>query len=229
VTWYEAAKFVNWLNTSTGNAPAYKFDGSGNFQLWQTTDAGYDPNNLYRNKLAKYILPTIHEWHKAAFYDPTTGAYYTYTTANNNVPDGIDFPGDPIFDAVFYDGGLNSNPNLISNVGLASSYGTLGQGGNVDEWLETADDWTNSTPGENRIRIGGSWVDDAGFLSSYGSSGAAPFVQRPYSGFRIASVVPEPASVALTLLGFGLLCPCRRNRHTSVWISTKVYRELRGC
>src|SRR3954451_1047129 len=28
VTWYEAAKFVNWLNTSTGSAPAYKFDAN---------------------------------------------------------------------------------------------------------------------------------------------------------------------------------------------------------
>ena len=26
VTWYEAARFVNWLNTSSGSVPAYKFD-----------------------------------------------------------------------------------------------------------------------------------------------------------------------------------------------------------
>src|SRR3954462_240759 len=32
VTWFEAAKFVNWLDTSTGIVPAYKFDASGNFQ-----------------------------------------------------------------------------------------------------------------------------------------------------------------------------------------------------
>src|SRR3954467_12978891 len=28
VTWYEAAKFVNWLDSSSGSVPAYKFDGS---------------------------------------------------------------------------------------------------------------------------------------------------------------------------------------------------------
>ena len=33
VTWYEAAKFVNWLNTSAGSLPVYKFDSGGNFQL----------------------------------------------------------------------------------------------------------------------------------------------------------------------------------------------------
>ena len=32
VTWYEAARYVNWLNTSTGYQAAYKFSGS-TFQL----------------------------------------------------------------------------------------------------------------------------------------------------------------------------------------------------
>ena len=45
IDWYEAAKFVSWLNTSTGNVPAYKFDGNGNFALWQPGDLGYDPIN----------------------------------------------------------------------------------------------------------------------------------------------------------------------------------------
>ena len=55
VTWYEAAKFVNWLDTSTGSVPAYKFDASGNFQLWTPIDPGYNPNNLYRNSLAQVL------------------------------------------------------------------------------------------------------------------------------------------------------------------------------
>jgi sulfatase modifying factor 1 len=33
ITWFEAANFVNWLNTSTGNEAAYKFDAGGNFKL----------------------------------------------------------------------------------------------------------------------------------------------------------------------------------------------------
>ena len=32
-------------------------------------DPGYDPTNLYRNSLAKYFLPSLNEWHKAAYYD----------------------------------------------------------------------------------------------------------------------------------------------------------------
>ena len=81
IDWFEAAKFVNWLNGST---PAYKFV-SGNFQLWQPGDAGYDPNNLYRNSLAKYVLPSMDEWYKAAYYDPS-GVYYDYPTGSDTAP-----------------------------------------------------------------------------------------------------------------------------------------------
>jgi sulfatase modifying factor 1 len=55
VSWNEAARFVNWLNTSTGSSPAYKFaiqpgevgyDANTSIQLWLPSDAGYNRNNL---------------------------------------------------------------------------------------------------------------------------------------------------------------------------------------
>ena len=57
VSWYEAAQFVNWLNTSTGHQAAYKFTGTQGtsdytFAAWSPTDAGYDASNPYRNKTA---------------------------------------------------------------------------------------------------------------------------------------------------------------------------------
>ena len=210
VTWFEAAKFVNWLDTSTGSTPAYKFDASGNFQLWQATDAGYDATNLYRNKLAKYFLPTVHEWHKAAYYNPATGTYYTYPTGSNSVPDGIDFPGDAIFDAVFYDGGLNSGPNVVTNVGLWSPYGTAGQGGNVAEWSETAFDWINSATAKGRAYLGGSWGDGASLLDASNSNGISPSDEVFIRGFRRSAVVPEPSCALLAIMGLaGLLARIR--------------------
>ena len=47
ISWYEAAKYMNWLNTSTGGTAAYKFVG-GTFQLWSAGDAGYNANNMFR-------------------------------------------------------------------------------------------------------------------------------------------------------------------------------------
>lgn len=55
INWNEAARFVNWLNTSTGNQAAYKFTTSGvndNLVLWSAVDAGYNVNNKYRNSLS---------------------------------------------------------------------------------------------------------------------------------------------------------------------------------
>jgi len=72
----EAARFINWLNTSSGSTPAYKFavqpgqggyNASANIELWTSGDAGYNPNNLYRNSLARYFLPSVDEWYKAAY------------------------------------------------------------------------------------------------------------------------------------------------------------------
>jgi formylglycine-generating enzyme required for sulfatase activity len=211
VTWFEAARFVNWLNTSTGSVAAYKFDGAGNFQLWTPSDPGYDATNLYRNSLATYFLPSLNEWHKAAYYDPAAGVYYDYPTGSDSVPDGIDFVGDLIFDAVFFDGGLNPNPNDITNVGLLSAYGTAGQGGNVREWEETAFDRINNFPGEQRRDQGGSINDTSNLLASFnGITGISPQFENSIVGFRIASAIPEPNSSLLLGIELVLLLGLRR-------------------
>ncbi len=118
LTWLDAARFVNFLNTSTGNSEAYKFDTAGNFFVWDAADVGYNPNNRYRNTQAKYFLPSVDEWYKSAYYNPSTGEYYDYPTGSNNTPDGIDFVGDTNFDAVFNDGAQNLMPNAVKDVGV---------------------------------------------------------------------------------------------------------------
>jgi formylglycine-generating enzyme len=209
VTWFEAARFVNWLNTSTGATPAYKFDAGGNFQLWAPSDPGYDARNLYRNKLATYFLPSTNEWHKAAYYDAVADLYYDYPTGSDSVPDGIDFAGDTGFDAVFFDGAANPNPNDVFNVGIASPTGAFGLGGNVFEWDETAFDRTNDSPNEQRRASGGSWqTQDFVFEASNTLGGTTPSFQGHSVGFRVA-YVPEPASWTL-IFGGALIGWARR-------------------
>src|SRR5688500_9715553 len=65
VTWYEAAAFVNFLNTLTGHQAAYQINSSVNaLTLWSSAQAWQaGGENLYRHKDAYYFLPNEDEWH----------------------------------------------------------------------------------------------------------------------------------------------------------------------
>ncbi len=212
ITWFEAARFVNWLNTSKGAMPAYKFDTNGDFQLWDPSDPGYDPANLFRNSQSRYFLPSVHEWHKAAYYDPVAGHYWDYPTGSDSVPDGIEFSGDPDFEAVFFDGGANPGPNDVTDVGLLSPFGTAGQGGNVFEWHETAFDWVNNTAAEQRSNDGGAWDSLVNVLvGSHTGIGTTPTLEFERIGFRVVSI-PEPSSLKLfSILLMGAFWLVRRH------------------
>jgi hypothetical protein len=210
ISWFEAARFVNWLNTSTGHTPAYKFNGS-TFELWHSGDTGYNPSNPFRNRQAFYFLPSADEWYKAAYYDPDTSRYYDYPTGSNIPPDGIDFAGDTRFQAVFYDGGRNPYPNDITDVGVLSPYGTGGQGGNVWELEETEFDLVNDSSAPTRGARGGGW----NLPSVYMRASARSYIILPESaffvfGFRVASI-PEPSTVLMgVLVSAGMLLKRRR-------------------
>ncbi len=215
MTWLHSIKFVNWLNSNSGNPPAYNIDPNGDFQLWQPGDPGYSPDNLYRNRLAKYFLPSLDEWYKAAYYDPVHNVYYDFPAGSDNVPDGIDSPGDPSFDVVFDDGDHNPLPNDVMNVGLPSPYGTRGQGGNIWERLETEFDRVNdSTNGDHEAR-GGDWDNDLSSLRST-QRGLDRWNQGfSHIGFRVSSI-PEPATCGLALAALSLTLS---RRNTSWWVS----------
>ena len=157
VSWNEAARFTNWLNTSTGGSAAYKFTTSGvndNIALWGSGDAGYDALNPYRNSFAKYVLPSMDEWYKAAYYNPTTITYFDYATGSNSAPTPV-ATGTGANDAV-YNG--QTGPANVNLAGGLSPYGIMGLGGNVSEWEETSFDLNNSSGSSDRGRRGGSWL-----------------------------------------------------------------------
>lgn len=206
VTWFEAATFVNWLNTSTGHMPAYKFVG-GTFELWQVSELGFNLSNPFRNSQAFYFLPSADEWYKAAYYDPTAGVYYDYPTGSDIEPDGIDFFGDTSFDAVFVedDSAANSQPNDVTDVGLLSPYGTGGQGGNAYEWEETEVDLVNDDPTAARGGRGGHWALSSDALRAINRYFGEPSHGYGPWGFRVAGI-PEPTTLLLgALASVGLL------------------------
>jgi formylglycine-generating enzyme required for sulfatase activity len=208
ISYYEAAKYVNWLNTSTGGTAAYKFDGSGNFQLWSAGDAGYNANNLFRNSLAKYWLPSSNEWYKGAYGSPN-GTWFNYPTGSDSAPTAVAV-GTTANTAV-YNQSASTGPADITNAGGLSSYGTMGQGGNVWEWMETAYDGTNNTAGENRDIRGGAWYSGSHRLDASIRSFGDPASGDYSYGFRVASV-PEPSTISLLAVGLSGLALVRRRK-----------------
>ena len=215
IDWYEAAAFVNFLNTNSGKTAAYDLtfsSGSWSMALWSSEQAWTaGGTNLYRNKDAYYFLPSENEWYKAAYYNPAGSNYFLYPTGSNSVPtvvvSGTD-AGSAIYDRVTY------VPAVVNSAGGSSPYGTMGQGGNIYEWLESAGDGTNNSPSEYRVMRGGNIIlpevflrsiqRDAYWDPSIGSNGDV--------GFRVASV-PEPSTYALLLMtAAGALWMTRRRR-----------------
>jgi formylglycine-generating enzyme required for sulfatase activity len=205
VSWYEAANYVNWLNTSTGGTAAYKFVG-GTFQLWSAGDAGYNANNMFRNSLAKYVIASRDEWYKAA-YGNLNGTWNNYATGSDSAPEAIATGTS----GAVYNG--QRGPADITRAGGLSPYNTRGQGGNVFEWVETAFDGSNNTAGENRELRGGHFGSGSGtLLASNRYDGTSLESTIPgMIGFRVASV-PEPSSFSLLAIGLGGLAILRRRK-----------------
>ena len=210
VSWNEAARFTNWLNTSTGGSAAYKFTTSGvndNIALWGSGDAGYDALNPYRNSLATYVLPSMDEWYKAAYYNPTTSTYFDYANGSDTEPTAV-ASGTGVGTAVYAQGSAQGPADITSAGGL-SPYGIMGLGGNVYEWEETSYDLNNSSVSSDRGVRGGNWSNYySADLSSSLRISIDPAYEHIGIGFRVASLsssaaaVPEPGSFAvLTLLG----------------------------
>ena len=220
LSWLDAAGFVNWLNSSTGHTPAYKFSPNGTFQLWQLEDAGYDSENPYRNRLSRYFLPSLDEWYKAAFYDPDVEDYYAYATGSDTVPSPVS-EGTDSGTAVYLLGNAEG-PADIAQAGGLSPYGTMAQNGNIHELLETEFDLINDSalPSVQMMVRGGMYVSQDYVLTSTWQS----FVSRDFksnsSGFRVASIIPEPTTYTLALVALCLAMSRRQTNLSSASLDT---------
>ena len=212
ISWYEAAAFVNFLNTNSGKTAAYDLtfsNGSWSMALWSSEQAWTEGGtNLYRNKDAFYFLPSANEWYKAAYYNPAGSNYFIYPTASSSVPTAV-ASGTSAGTAV-YEQDFAQGPAEVTLAGGLSPYGTMGQGGNVWEWNESAFNGTNSTSSENRAIRGAYWAESSRFLRSSTRHSINPAGDNSNIGFRVASV-PEPSTYALLLMaGAGWLLWKRR-------------------
>ena len=82
VTWYDAIRFANWLDNGQGNGSTE----IGAYTLLGGTPTPSNANSITRKSGAKVFLPSLNEWYKAAYYDPSTSSYFQYPTSSNTAP-----------------------------------------------------------------------------------------------------------------------------------------------
>jgi len=207
VSWFDAARFANWMTNGQGGGDTE----TGAYTLNGATSG----NAVAANPGAAFRLPTNDEWYKAAYYSPNYGGvgvagYYAYATQSNTAPGNQ--IGGTANQANYAPGGVYSvtqsasysaSQNYLTDVGAFSGsgsfYGTFDQNGNVSQWNDL-----NGTSGSSRGVRGGYWNDDGPFvLSSSFSDSNAPSSEHSNIGFRLASpvAVPEPSTYCMALAG----------------------------
>lgn len=226
VSWFDAARFTNWLcngqqvgaqDNTTTETGAYTLNGA------------MSGLNFTKNGNATFWIPSEDEWYKAAYYDPNkgglgVGGYWLYPTKSNTAPGNVvgsspnqanfrySSGGTQLSDYIFsvtQSAALVSTQNYLTDVGAfsgsASPYGTYDQGAVVRVWSDTV------VSGAIRER-GTTWQDLGDhYMQASVSVGDGPTNEESHIGFRIATV-PEPTSAALLGLGTLLLAARRRRR-----------------
>jgi formylglycine-generating enzyme required for sulfatase activity len=201
VSWFDAARFANWMTNG---------QGSGSTETGAYTLNGATTGNAVAvNPGAAFRLPTENEWYKAAYYSPNYGGvgvagYYDYATQSDSAPEnniGSTANQANYFTGAGYSvtqsGDYDSNQNYLTDVGAFSSsgsfYGTFDQSGNVSQWNDL-DGLASS--GSSRGLRGGFWGNSDPFLLSSSTSGSSdPSVEDYSLGFRLASPVSSPSAV----------------------------------
>lgn len=191
VSWFDAARFANWMTNGQGNSDtetgAYTLNGASS-------------GIILANAGAQVYIPSENEWVKAAYYNAMSQNYSAYPNGQNTISTA---------DANYSSSG---STNVGSYSGSPSSYGTYDQGGNVWEWNDGLPPGFSThrrgTRGNGWIQFGNPAVDYLGITGIL--DGTDPIIENPAIGFRLASAVPEPSAMLITMLASAMMLIRRR-------------------
>ncbi len=224
IGWRDAALYCNWLHNGKSSDPASLWTGAYDtstfgqtFDPFQVTDAaGHLPG-------AKFWIPTLDEWMKAAHYDPDRygpgeGGWWDYAHSSDESPvSGL--PGEGMTSAGIewtsafdpWTIPLGAYPEAVSPWGL------LDTSGGTREWTEEL----LYVPQPVGRSLGGSFA--GGPMSHMpdgqtliindhvsGFDGLSPLGSAFGAGLRIASTVPAPSTCTCLMIFAGICCRRRR-------------------
>lgn len=218
ISWQNAARYCNWLHNGRTGSLASLVTGA-----YDTTTFGIDPGSGGRTDAlthlpgARYWIPTLDEWMKAAHYDPQRlgadqGGWWLFPTSSDTAP----IPGAPGSGGqtgAGWAGAAVAQIPLGAYPGVTSPWGLLDTSGGASEWTENVDD-----PSDRAYRIydGASMFDQIlspqALDSITGVGTLFPDQELSFVGLRVASSVPDSSVGGRVLCGL-LLIHARRRRH----------------
>jgi sulfatase modifying factor 1 len=172
VSWFDAARFANWMaNGQPSGRQNPRTTENGAYDLRKAGRGTAVPRNTINpntRTAPQFFLPTENEWYKAAYFAPDKGGtpgYFAYATqqdvAPTNNPAATSGPIANYLMAAVYtvtqSAVFSPTQNYLTDVGAFSSsgshYGTLDQNGNVYQWNDLT-----GTAGTFRGLRGGFWA-----------------------------------------------------------------------
>jgi len=202
VSWFDAARFANWIsNGQPRGGQNARTTENGAYDLRASNGGKAVPRNSVNpntRTTPAYFIPTENEWYKAAYFSPTKGGgagYYVYATQQDEAPaNNPTATGVPIANylvqakySVTQSAVFSTTQNYLTDAGqfaaTESHYGTLDQNGNVYQWNDLT-----GTKGLLRGLRGGFWAGGAVTLQKWTFTQATATRQANDSGFRLVSL-----------------------------------------
>lgn len=213
IDWRTAARFANWMHNDMSSSVAALADGA-----YDTSTFGDNPDGTFTDQLthhpdARYWIPTLDEWMKAAHWDPANpnnGGWWQYSNGSHTPYQYGPPAGWP--------GGNDSNtanagfslPNfaqydipLLTYPGVQSPWGLTDVAGGATEWTEEVYrvqqvGWARRLDGSRA----GSTLTASNFGDSvYGVGSGYPSSNIEFSSIRLVAAVPVPWTLVIPLAG----------------------------
>jgi sulfatase modifying factor 1 len=223
VSWFDSARFANWMaNGKPTGAVGSATTDNGAYDLGAATTGNAPAKNTINPNTGAaptFYIPTENEWYKAAYYSPVKGGpgspgYYLYGTqsdstpgngwngttalANKDLANQVNYRPDNRYAVTGTTTTINSgdNQNILTDVGAFTNtysyYGAFDMSGNVFDWNDL-----NGGGGSSVGLRGGQWNSNASTVSSTWRGTNSTSLEVNDIGFRLASPVPEPATLGM--------------------------------
>lgn len=206
ITWREAAMYANWMHNGQAKTLDAIMNGAYDVSTFGDNPDGSVSDQRTRNPDAKFWIPSLDEWLKAAHWDPNKngegdGGWWQYSTTSDTAPvPGIPGEGETSAGVIDWEfEGISAGGHLIplgAYPETLSPWGLLDITGGGAEWTEEL------IAGQIRI-TSGSIGGRLSFLrhDNIKYVGGAIPGDTFYSTIRLATSIPAPSSgICLTFI-----------------------------